>query len=561
MGLAQLAKKTKLLKKENSELIRLRDIVLSPDEIALRDRCEGSLYAFIKTFWHVVEGDRQFYDNWHIRDIPKHLEAALDGLIHYLIINIPIRCMKSLICNVFFPAWVWINRPHYKIFCITGDKELALRDSANCKRIITSDLYQRLWGERVKLRKDINTISRYATTRGGVRLIKSIGGNAVGHGGDIVIIDDINRQKEIEYKNLRELTNRQLRSGVLTRNDNAKNPLIVFVMQRLHEEDAAGMMIEMNLEKSVHLMLPMEFVPHRACKTIELVKGEGVWRDPRTHEGELLWKSFYDEKRLAQVKTLLGSTYTISAQLQQDPTPEAGQIFKKEWFNIWNEPQPPGCVMIIQSWDTALSTSVNACESACTTWGIFEKINGAYNIILLNCWSGKLEQPELRRMIVNHARNYHCKSPDDYRPGQQADMVFIEACANGAPIIQDLKTSGIPIFGFNPRYHGLKGHEGKTNKPDRARLAAPMFEQGLVWFPARNGVLLSFAERVFKACIACPTGRDQDIVDSLSQAFIEMKRRELVYLPSEQPEPQRHDWKNDPDLYKYMSPSMNYTAL
>lgn len=565
-----------LRKKRDKEFAELQEqrkylfVVLTPEEQEIKRKCEESLHYYIKTFWPIVEGEHKFFDNWHIRDIALHLQASLEGKIRYLVINIPFRCMKSLICNVFFPSWSWINHSHKKIFCLTGDKDLSMRDSIKCKRIIESDMYQRFWGHKVKLRKDVNTNSRFANTRGGERIIKSIGGNAVGHGGDINIFDDINRADDIIYKTLRDRTRARLYS-IFVRQDSTTSSVTILIMQRLHEEDAAQLLLDMNLPKTFHLMLPMEFDPARKCVTIPLGDSKQRWSDPRSKKNELLWPSRMPRSYVEELKVMLGTDYNRSSQLQQLPTAESGNIFQSKWFNIWTEKRAPSCELIVQSWDTAVSTKIDACESACTTWGIFRTLDDSFHLILLGAWSGKLEQPDLRRMIVRLGRNYHSINANirshsvemhDREQSKSANMILIEDTLQGKGIISDLKRSGLPIFGFNPNHRGLSGQSNESGKTRRARLASITAEQGLVWFPANEGgVLFPFAERVMKALLGCPTSKDQDLVDSVSQAFIEIREREMVYLPSEEPPLPEHNWKQDPSLLSYLSPNLTYSEL
>ncbi len=564
------------LKKRNEKFAERQEqrkylyVVLTEEEQETKRKCEESLHYFIKTFWHIVEGEHQFFDNWHIRDIALHLQATLEGKIRYLVINIPFRCMKSLICNVFFPSFAWIKHPHKKVFCLTGDKDLSMRDSIKCKRIIESDLYQKFWGTQVKLRRDVNTNSRFANMRGGERIIKSIGGNAVGHGGDINIFDDINRADDIIYKTLRDRTRARLYS-IFVRQDSTTSSVTILIMQRLHEEDAAQLLLDMKLPKTYHLMLPMEFDPARKCVTIPIGDSKTAWSDPRSKNKELLWPSRMPRSYVDELKIMLGTEYNRSSQLQQLPTAESGNIFKLDWFNIWDEKKAPACLCIVQSWDTAVATGIDACESACTTWGVFQTLDNAFHLILLGAWSGKLEQPDLRRMIVRLGRNYHSINPSlrshsiemrDPEQSKAADIILIEDTLQGKGIIQDLNRSGLPIFGFNPNVRGLSGGSNESGKTRRARLASITVEQGLVWMPSNeNGILYPFAHKVMNALLGCPTSKDQDLVDSVSQAFIEIRARELVYLPTEEPPVQEHRWRDDPSLISQLSPNLTYSDL
>src|SRR6202043_692640 len=80
-------------------------------EAAAARLCELSFYDFVHAAWKVVEPSTKFVPSWHVRAICEHLEACTNGQIRRLIINIPPRCMKSLLVSVCWPAWVWIKRP------------------------------------------------------------------------------------------------------------------------------------------------------------------------------------------------------------------------------------------------------------------------------------------------------------------------------------------------------------------------------------------------------------------------------------------------------------------
>ena len=181
----------------------------APEDIS-RDLCdalryEQSLIDFTAAFWRFVE-PRSFQSNWHIEAICDHLEAVADRQIKRgLLINIPPRHMKSLGANVFFPAWVWAQNPNpdndlaypfqvrrgawrgpgVKFMHLSYDSKLATRDGTKCRQIITSPLYQRLWGHRVRLQPDQNQKTRFDNLAGGNRISTSEGGVITGEGGEL----------------------------------------------------------------------------------------------------------------------------------------------------------------------------------------------------------------------------------------------------------------------------------------------------------------------------------------------------------------------------------------
>lgn len=512
---------------------------LSDKDMLIKIECESSLYSFVKHAWHQVEGENLFSDNWHIKAICEHLEACVEGKIKFLNINIPPRCMKSLICNIFFPAWIWLKRPSAKIFCLSGSHKLAVRDSVKCRSLMQGSWFQNLWGDVFSFNRDVNTKERYSNNKGGEKLVKSILGSSIGEGGHFLIIDDGNSQQDITSKTTRDRTNDIVDSSFLIRQDNTERAVVINIQQRLHWEDLTAHMLEKNLPGSVHLMLPMEFDIKRACKTIPLKGMDKPWEDPRKEQNELLWPTRFTPSHVERLKLFFGSAYNIASQLQQLPSPESGNIFQKSWFKL-QKGNLPSLDMVIQSWDTALSTSISACESALTTWGIFTDDNFKKNIILLNIWHGKLEQPDLRKMIKKCARHWPTNNfnEPDKSQGREADVILIEEASGGLAMIQDLRSSGLPIFGFNPRHHKLPNFAHMTNKADRARLASVPVEQGLVWLISDQGAGIRpepKAQFFLETVLACPSGKNQDLVDSFAQAMIWIKKKGLLYLVGEDP--------------------------
>ena len=541
-------------------------VVLSEEEIEIKRKCEGSFYSFVKYAFPYVEGTNVFVDGWHIKALCDHAEECYFGNIKYLVINIPPGCMKSTLFSVMFSAWVWIKSANSKMLTISGSKSVAYRDSVKCKDLITSKWYQRLWGDTFHIKKNVNSISRYSNNKGGDKVTKTLLGSITGERCDFIVIDDPNDFRNVSSDTVRNTINNVISGSIFTRQDGGKKSAIMIIMQRFHEMDATGFVTSLGLPSLVHLVLPYEFDPLRHCVTIPLRGTTEPWKDPRKVKNELIWPNKYDRNYLENnLKKALQTEYNIQSQLQQLPIMPSGNIFRKEWFNYWNEPRLPTCDFIITSWDTAVSVGVESCSSACTTWGVFQKLNGSYNIILLSAWVGKLEHPDLRKFIIRLAKNYNAHDQADRnQPGSAVDMVLIEEALHGKAMLSDLVKSGIPIHGFNPRFHGLQGHAHETNKTARARLASILIEQGLVWLPTRNGELLPYADSVLKALLSCPSGTAQDLVDTVSQAFIEMRKREVVYLPQEEPEIEAPDWKNDPRLHEFMAPHMtmnNYSPM
>lgn len=426
---------------------------------------------------------------------------------------------------------------------------------------MTSPWYQKYWGYKFQISKELNTKDRFLNSAGGEKIIKSIHSSSMGEGGNFIIVDDPNGQDDIYYATRREYVNATVDATIgvrVDRIDSETRGCLIVIQQRVHQFDLTGHLLGKGYPQTVHLRLAMEYEVSNPCITIPINGETEPWEDPRSVEGELLWPERFDENDLIMRKLTLGSEINRQAQLQQNPTPADGNMIKKEWFRLWRLPQMPQCSMIIQSWDTALSTKETACESAMTTWGIFENEYGHNNIILLNTWSGKLENPDLRKMMIKCNYNYYTTSFDGpYTRGPSPDVILIEEAMNGTPLIKDLQLGGITnVIGFNPRTHGFKREDGTspTKKLARTHFATMIIQSKVVWLPTtpQSGFTLFYptADKFVTACLRCPRGEGQDIIDSMAQAFIWARMNNLIHYPGENPEAIVQIFSDETVLYR-----------
>src|SRR2546427_124399 len=154
------------------------------------ERARRSLFEFVMQGWHVLEPGTPFVDGIHVRAICEHLQAITEGRLQNLIINVPPGHAKSLLTAVFWPAWVWIDRPETRWLFASYSANLSVRDSVKCRRLVESQWYQERWGNRYQLAGDQNQKHRFENDRTGYRIATSVGGSATGERGDVVVVDD-----------------------------------------------------------------------------------------------------------------------------------------------------------------------------------------------------------------------------------------------------------------------------------------------------------------------------------------------------------------------------------
>lgn len=479
-----------------------------------RDRraASASLYEFVRQAWPAMEPGIEFVPSWHIQTICEHLEAVSAGDIHRLLINIPPRHSKSTIVSVAWCCWEWLAVPEQKFLCASYSGTLSIRDNLKARRLIQSPWYQERWGHMFTMSGDQNAKQRFENDKTGYRIATSVGGAATGEGGSRLILDDPHGAQDAQSD--------AMRGGALdwfdqvwsTRLNNPKTDAMVTVMQRLHQKDISGHIIE-DIGGWEHVCIPAEYDNVRRKTSM----GE---YDPRKKTGELICPERFGSDEITKLKQLLG-TYGASGQLQQDPTPAEGGILKTKFFQLWpREKRMPQFEYILQSYDTAFSENTSADPTGCEVWGVFT-LKGERNAMLLDAWDEHLSYPDLRKRVIDDwSSEYGADtSPKAGMPtkGRRPDRILVEAKASGQSLLQDLRLARVPAVGYNP---------GTSDKVARAHQTAPTLEIGLLWVPESAklpGQAVSWAQPFMKQVAKFPVAEHDEYVDCMTQAVIYLK--------------------------------------
>ena len=168
---------------------------------------------------------------------------AKDGEIKRLIINIPPRFFKSITVSVAWPAWILGHNPGKQIMGASYSKELAMTHSVNCRNVIESDWYRALFPNTI-LAPDQNTKNKFKTTQGGCRYAVGVGGTITGEGGNFIVMDDLVSAGDSNSRVTRESANNWIGQTAHNRLNDKHNGVLVLVMQRLHQNDATGFLLE-----------------------------------------------------------------------------------------------------------------------------------------------------------------------------------------------------------------------------------------------------------------------------------------------------------------------------
>lgn len=484
----------------------------SNDEV-VAELATRSLARFNRLAWEIVEPATPFVHGWHNDVVAEHLEAVTAGELRRLIINVPPRTMKSLSTCVFWPAWEWLKSPQIRWLFATYAQNLSLRDSVRCRRLIQSkggsregNVLQRvgyqgllhLIGQDWELTGDQNAKEKYETTATGMRLATSVGGLATGEGGDRIVIDDPLSAKQARSELERNGANTWWDETMTTRFNNAQAAAVI-VMQRLHEKDLTGHLLEKGGWH--HLCLPAEYEPKHPFvypAKVLLPSGRELQGDRRTEPGELLEPVRLSEERLKELSAALGS-YGYAGQMQQRPAPADGGMFKRSWWQLYSE-IPHTWERIIHSWDMRFGDSQEAASSYVVgqVWGV----NGSQRYLL-----GQIRAKLSFTESLAAVRALQAWIP--------APAKLVEKKANGAAVIDSL-TRSIP---------GLIAIEPEGGKEVRAAAVEPYVEAGNIllpqaeFIPAPAGFERTQLESFIHECAVFPNGSHDDQVDAMTQVL------------------------------------------
>ncbi|MES2987902.1 MAG: phage terminase large subunit [Pseudomonadota bacterium] len=439
--------------------------------------------VFLQRVFAELNPGTTYHDNFHVHVILEALEDLRTGDERRLAVAMPPRSLKSIMISVAYVAWLLGHDSTLRIICVSYGQELADKMASDCRQVMLSDWYQRLF-PNTRLAPKRQAVGNFETTAGGGRLSTSVGGVITGFGADYIIVDDPTKPSEALSDVERNSANEWVQHTLFTRLNDKRNGRILIVMQRLHEDDVIGNVVE----KMVGGFRSLSFSAIAPNDEVHVFRTPfGVTRHMRK-EGEALHAAREPLEVLHEQRRLLGSRF-FSAQYLQAPVPLEGNLVKRAWFRSYQPAEIMHPERVIQSWDTAAKIS----ELNDYSVGITLALKGN-RIYVLDVVREKMELPVLKRRVVEEAERF------------AAELVLIEDKGSGTGLLQELQASGFwrgrPVI-------------PKGDKVMRLGNVTPIIEQGRVHLPASAPWL---DDLVHELC-GFPGLRHDDQVDAMSQAL------------------------------------------
>ena len=436
---------------------------------------------------------------WVHEEICQKLDDFLDAVRRKesprLMLTMPPRSGKTEIVSRRFPAYVFGRYPDTSIIATSYAADLASRNNRDVQKIMDDIPYGEIFPQSKLYGKNIRSNVQGTYLRNsdifevvghkGVYKSAGIGGGITGMGGDILIVDDVFKDRSVaDSPTLRNKVYNWYTSTLYTRLSPGGGILII--MTRWHTDDLCGRLLEKDKDAK-----KWEVIEYPAIATHD---------EPHRKKGEALHPERYDLEQLLQIKSDIGSR-DWEALYQQKPTVDGGTVFRKEWFKYWNV-LPSRFDTMITSWDMTFKGTDGTDYVVGQVWGR----KGA------DCY---LIDQVRKRMSFTETLHEFIKLSNKY---PKALKKLVEDKANGSAVIDTLKNT----------VQGITPIEPDGGKVSRAYAVTPMLEAGNVYIP--SPLVCPWIEDYITELINFPVVAHDDQVDATTQALRELQQHKPIRI-------------------------------
>lgn len=366
--------------------------ILDAENEELAAKLKGSLLLFTKFFFHHLTGRDFIVSSPTCRESP-HITVCkeLTDLFRNpkesfgLGLHVAPGSGKSTLCCMFI-AWCYAHNPQCNFLYVSYSYDLAAKNTSFIKQIMSSNIYKYLFG--VEIRHDSRAKDHFMTTAGGEIYALGSAGTVTGKNaglpdmkkfsGAMVIDDPIKpdaansqAQRETVIKNYVE---------TLAQRPRGINVPIIFIGQRVHEDDLAGYLYS---GKDV-----------RKWKVINLESLDSA--------GNALYPEIHPKEYLLELQEK--QPYVFASQYMQNPIPAGGALFKPNWFVELDE--EPTIMVSFITVDTAETSKSWNDATVFSFFGIYEIENfgrktGELALHWLDCVEIRVEPKDLKDNFID----------------------------------------------------------------------------------------------------------------------------------------------------------------
>lgn len=403
--------------------------------------CEEDFLFFMR-YIYKENNRRNFIVAPHFVLLANFVMRIINGEVKRGIINIPPRYGKTESLVKCFIAYGLAINPASKFIHLSYSSDLALDNSSQSKEYVESEAFQKFW--KMKLKKDAQGKQKWFNESGGGVYATASGGAITGFGAGVanskifsgaIIIDDPLKPDDANSEVKRSSVNERYNSTIRSRVNDRDTPIIV-IMQRLHEEDLSGFLLNGGSgEEWEHLCFPA-----------------------LDENNNPLWEEKHSFAELEQIRQ--ANRYNFSGQYMQTPSPADGGEWRKDWFKIVDKSEVP---IKSLNWELIIDGAYTKdTKNDPSGFQIGAKWNNDYVI-----WSSidkYLEMPELLKFLPNHIIS----------SGVDVKLSLVEPKASGKTIVQIIRQQ------TNINITEIKSTFVNSSKIENARACSHFIEGGRV---------------------------------------------------------------------------------
>lgn len=447
-------------------------------ELARRALARRKLMPFVMRF------NDAYHAGWVHKIICQELERFETEVVEKksprLIIEVPPRHGKSELVSRMFPAWFLGRNPEMEVIAASHTTSLSMDFSRKVRGIFRSDSFATVFTD-ARMSDDSQAAEHWRTTRGGGYTAVGVGSAVVGKGAHILCVDDpVAGAEDAESFKSRETVKNWYQTEAYTRL--APGGGVLIIMQRWHDEDLAGWLLNRAAKGDGE--------PWRVVRFPAIAEEDEQYR----RKGEALHPERYPIELLEGIRRNM-TPRQWEALYQQNPVPDTGSYFLREYFNFYApEDLPPLDTMNVYStWDLAIGTKEQNDYTAGFTVGLTRN----QDIYILDHNHGRWPAMEIVERVLDDQKRWGAQIV-----GMEKGHIQMTLGPFMTKRMAERRQMGFLL-------HPLA--VGRRDKQARARSIQGRMQQGKVFWPARAPWLSDVQRELMRF----PNGAHDDRADAL----------------------------------------------
>lgn len=366
----------------------------------------NDFFSYFKRVFLFLHPSQKLNESWHLECVCRFVEHS-----DKIVINLPPRTLKSIICTIAYSTWMIGKYRHKKIIIATYGEFLSEKFLSECKNVLNSEWYQELFEDFMIIKKTKKSIRN---DQFGHIVTTSIKGALTGEGCDILIVDDPHKAIHAYYPHMMNKAIQWYENTLLSRLNNIETGKIIIIMQRIHKFDLTSYVLKKF--KYFHSFIIPFYTKIDLCFQIS--------------------QYTFSMKQNTYLYEHFNSLYTkfsveiINSQYLQKPDSEEN-IFNIELIDLINHVNNNN---IYQSWDTAISERDNNSYSVCTIWSVQNNI-----YVLIDIFKARVSYNDLLFYSLSFANKYINST------------ILVENKFIGYVLAEDLERNNIAVYRINPK--------------------------------------------------------------------------------------------------------------